>query len=67
VPRPEIPTPISQGDVDAMTRREAQAALAAVSRARGIRDLDEATRTRLRDEFDMLIKRVRTAPADEGR
>lgn len=47
-----------------MTRREAQAALAAVSRARGIRDLDEATRTRLREEFDMLIKRVRTAPAE---
>lgn len=67
LPRAEVPAPLSQADVDAMTRREAQAALAAVSRARSIRDLDEATRTRLRDEFDMLIKRVRTAPADEGR
>jgi hypothetical protein len=64
VPGQEIPTPLSQDDVDAMTRREAQAALAAVSRARGIRNLDEATRTRLREEFDMLIKRVRTAPAE---
>jgi len=64
LPRAEVPTPLSQDDVDAMTRREAQAALAAVSRARGIRDLDEATRTRLREEFDMLIKRVRTAPAE---
>ena len=67
MPRSEIPSPLSQDDVDAMTRREAQAALAAVSRARGIRDLDEATKTRLREEFDMLIKRVRTAPADEER
>ena len=67
LPRAEVPAPVSQADVDAMTRREAQAALAAVSRARSIRDLDEATRTRLREEFDMLIKRVRTAPADEGR
>lgn len=67
LPRAEVPAPLSQADVDAMTRREAQAALAAVSRARSIRDLDDATRTRLRDEFDMLIKRVRTAPADEGR
>jgi hypothetical protein len=67
LPRAEVPSPLSQDDVDAMTRREAQAALAAVSRARGIRDLDEATKTRLREEFDMLIKRVRTAPADEGR
>jgi hypothetical protein len=49
-----------------MSRREAQAALAAVSRARSIRDLDDATRARLRGEFDMLIKRVRTAPADAG-
>jgi hypothetical protein len=64
LPSAEVPTPLSQDDVDAMTRREAQAALAAVSRARGIRDLDEATRTRLREEFDMLIKRVRTAPAE---
>jgi hypothetical protein len=64
LPRGEVPAPLSQDDVDAMTRREAQAALAAVSRARGIRDLDEATRTRLREEFDMLIKRVRTAPAE---
>ena len=67
MPRAEVPAPVSQADVDAMTRREAQAALAAVSRARSIRDLDEATKTRLREEFDMLIKRVRTAPADEGR
>ena len=64
VPRQEVPAPLTQGDVDAMTRREAQAALAAVSRARSIRDLDEATKTRLREEFDMLIKRVRTAPAE---
>jgi hypothetical protein len=64
LPRAEVPAPLSQDDVDAMTRREAQAALASVSRARGIRDLDEATRTRLREEFDMLIKRVRTAPAE---
>ncbi len=64
LPSAEVPTPLSQDDVDAMTRREAQAALAAVSRARGIRDLDEATRARLREEFDMLIKRVRTAPAE---
>jgi len=33
--------------------------------ARGV--LDDATRARLRADFDMLIKRVRTAPADEGR
>ena len=67
LPRPEIPPALSQADVDAMTRRDAQAALAAVSRARSIRDLDDATRARLRADFDMLIKRVRTAPADEGR
>lgn len=67
LPRAEVPTPLSQGDVDAMSRREAQAALAAVTRARGNRNLDEATRARLREDFDMLIKRVRTAPADEGR
>lgn len=67
MPTPEVPPALSQSDVDAMSRREAQAALAAVSRARSIRDLDEATRTRLRADFDMLIKRVRTAPADEGR
>ena len=67
MPRAEIPAPLSQADVDAMTRRDAQAALAAVSRARSNRDLDDATRARLRADFDMLIKRVRTAPADEGR
>jgi hypothetical protein len=66
LPRAEVPAPLSQADVDAMSRREAQAALAAVSRARSIRDLDDATRARLRGEFDMLIKRVRTAPADAG-
>lgn len=67
VPANQVPPPLSQADIDAMSRREAQAALAAVSRARNIRDLDEATKARLRQEFDMLITRVRTAPAEESR
>jgi hypothetical protein len=67
VPSNQVPAPLSQADIDAMSRREAQAALAAVSRARNIRDLDEATKARLRQEFDMLITRVRTAPAEETR
>lgn len=57
------PAPLTQSAVDAMTDREAREALAAVARARGDGSLDQATRDRLRREFDMLLQRLKSAGA----
>lgn len=66
MPGAEVPAPLSQEEVDSMTRAQAQSALAQVVRARGNKDLDADTKDRLRREFDMLVRRIRTAPSEEN-
>lgn len=56
-----IPDPISDQAIAGMSRSEAQEMLAKVSKARQIPDLDEATQTRLKSEFDKLLARMKEA------
>jgi len=57
----EIPPPLSREQIRAMSRAEAQTALAAVSRARLRGDLEPETAERLRDEFDLLLQHTKEA------
>jgi hypothetical protein len=59
VPEKKIPDAVTQQQVDAMTKSEAKEALAAVAEARQSSGLDDETKARLKNEFDMLMKRVR--------
>lgn len=58
----EIPQPLTDEQIAAMTRAEANEALGRVSRARSLKNLDIDTERRLRDEFYKLINRQNTAP-----
>ena len=51
--------PVTAEQVSTMTRAEVQAAIAANSRSRMARDVDEATRQRLNSEQKMLLGRLR--------
>ena len=55
----EVPPPLTAGQVDAMSLDEAREALAKVSAARRHADIDEETGSRLREEFDLLMARLR--------
>ena len=55
----EIPEPLTDGDIQAMTRQEAQQMLSAVSRARQRSDIDSQTRKRLAEEFSKLLEKIR--------
>jgi hypothetical protein len=64
VPAPvanDPPRVLSDAEIDAMSRAEAQAELARVSRARQSPGLDDQTRERLKSEFDRLLQRAREA------
>lgn len=56
-----IPEPLNEVEINAMSRSEAQAALANVARAKLLPDLDEPTAARLKSEFDLLLKRTKEA------
>ncbi|MGA1016437.1 MAG: hypothetical protein ACO3YY_00410 [Phycisphaerales bacterium] len=58
VPISELPSALSPSDIDAMSRDEARAALSRVARARG-RNIDPHSAERLREEFELLLQRLR--------
>ncbi len=60
-PAQEIPPPLTKDQVERMDRETASQALLAVSRARMNRNLDDATRRRLNQEYAWLRARVTTA------
>ncbi len=49
-----IPPPLSDEALNAMTKEEAQAAISLVATARQSAEVDEATKTRLKEDFDKL-------------
>jgi hypothetical protein len=57
----DVPGPFSDGDIDAMTKAEAQAVLGRISRARQIPTLDDATKQRLKDDFNRVLVRAKVA------
>lgn len=58
VPLSELPPPLSPDDIDGMSRDEARSALSRVARARG-RNIDPHSAERLREEFELLLQRLR--------
>jgi hypothetical protein len=54
-----IPTPLGPEQIDGMTPEEARAALMLVSRARSRSDLPDEVQARLKDEFNLLLERVK--------
>ncbi|MGA1516436.1 MAG: hypothetical protein ACO396_01545 [Phycisphaerales bacterium] len=58
MPLDQLPEPLSADDIEGMSRDEARAALSRVARARG-RRLDPASAERLREEFELLLARLR--------
>lgn len=60
VPEP-LPPPLSADEIANMTLVEAQDALSKVAKARQRGDLDEGTRQRLREEFNLLLLRCKSA------
>lgn len=54
-----LPAPITENEINKMSREEARQALVTVSRARNRADLDDATKARLKSEFDLLLERCR--------
>jgi hypothetical protein len=56
----EPPPPVlSENEIKRMSREEAREALVKVSRARQRADLDDAVKTRLKSEFDLLLERCK--------
>jgi hypothetical protein len=56
----EPPPPVlSENEIKRMSREEAREALVKVSRARQRADLDDAVKTRLKTEFDLLLERCK--------
>lgn len=56
-----VPDPLSDADIAAMSKAEASQALARVSKARNMKNLDPAVEQRLKDEFYKLINHQKTA------
>ena len=54
-----IPDPISPEQISRMTAQQARAALASVAKSRTRSDLSDEVRARLKDEFDLLLERVK--------
>lgn len=54
-----LPAPITENEINKMSREEARQALVTVSRARNRADIDDATKARLKNEFDLLLERCR--------
>lgn len=53
------PPPLSENEINAMTKEEARDALMKVSKARQRADLDDATQARLKNEFNQLLERCK--------
>jgi hypothetical protein len=53
------PPPLTENEINAMSKEEARDALVRVSKARQRADLDEATITRLKNEFNLLLERCK--------
>ena len=53
------PPALSENEIKRMSREEAREALVKVSRARQRADLDDAVKTRLKTEFDLLLERCK--------
>ncbi|MEI6475397.1 MAG: hypothetical protein WCO75_08380 [Planctomycetota bacterium] len=53
------PPALSDNEIKRMSREEAREALVKVSRARQRADLDDAVKTRLKTEFDLLLERCK--------
>jgi hypothetical protein len=61
------PPPLSDADIDHMTREEALAAVSRVSEARRrVPDTDAETKDRLKKEFDKLMAKIRSMAKDAG-
>jgi len=58
VPISELPPPLSPDEIEGMSRDEARSALSRVARARG-RNIDPHSAERLREEFELLLQRLR--------
>jgi Tfp pilus assembly protein PilN len=56
-----VPDPLSDEQIASMSKAEANEALARVSRARALKNLDPAVEQRLKDEFYRLINHQKTA------
>ena len=54
-----LPAALTENEIGKMSREEARQALVTVSRARNRADLDDATKARLKTEFDLLLERCR--------
>ncbi|NBQ13842.1 MAG: tetratricopeptide repeat protein [Proteobacteria bacterium] len=54
-----IPAPFSPEEISAMTAEEARAALIKVSKSRNRSDLSDEVQARLKDEFNLLLERVK--------
>lgn len=53
------PPPITEAEINAMTKAEAHQRLEVVAKARSRADLDDEVKTRLRKEFDLLLERCK--------
>lgn len=59
---PDVPpAPLSDDQINAMSKEEALAGASAVAKARNNKAFDEATQTRLKEEFYKLMARVRAS------
>jgi hypothetical protein len=58
---PTIPEPRSADQIESMSKQEALEALQEVSKARKAADLDDATKDRLKEEYELLMKKVRSS------
>ena len=56
---PPIPDPITAEEVQAMNRAEALSRLSKVAEAKNQPGIDDAVKERLKDDFDLLMQRVR--------
>jgi hypothetical protein len=55
-----VPAAITQAQVDAMSQEEVKSALSNVSKARQLASLSDEDKERLKNEFNMLLKRLRS-------
>ena len=56
------PAALSANEINQMSKEEARAALALVSKARARADLSEEVQARLKEEFDLLLERCKQEP-----
>lgn len=59
-PAVEIPPPVPEEELKAMSKSEAQALLGKLSKARQLPNLDDATKDRLREDFNRVLAYVKT-------